>query len=123
MIEKFGKNFTPIYLKLMPDAFVFAILLTLTTGIGAFVWLDTGPLEIIKSWYDGFFDLLEFAMQVVLLIITGFSIALSPVVKAKYRFFCSSYKIANTSLFNSNVFRCAIVFDKFWLGSYHLCFS
>ena len=81
MIEKLGKNFTQIYLKFMPNAFVFAILLTLITGIGAFVWLDTGPLEIIKSWYDGFFDLLEFAMQVVLLIITGFSIALSPVVK------------------------------------------
>ena len=81
MIEKLGKNFTQIYLKFMPNAFVFAILLTLITGIGAFVWLDTSPLEIIKSWFDGFFDLLEFAMQVVLLIITGFSIALSPVVK------------------------------------------
>lgn len=81
MIEKLGESFTQIYLKYMPNAFVFAILLTLATGITAFVWLGSSPLEIIKSWYEGFFDLLEFAMQIILIIITGFSIALSPLVK------------------------------------------
>lgn len=64
----------------MPDAFVFALVLTLFTGIISFFWLGASPLTIITSWYDGFFDLLEFGMQIVLLIITGFSIALSPVV-------------------------------------------
>lgn len=81
MIEKLGKKFTHIFLKYMPNSFVFAILLTLITGIGAFVWLEVTPLEIIKSWYNGFFDLLGFAMQIILIIITGFSIALSPLVK------------------------------------------
>ena len=81
MIEKLGENFTQLFLKLMPNAFVFAMLLTLITGVSAFVWLDTSPLEIINSWYNGFFDLLGFAMQIILLIITGFSIALSPAVK------------------------------------------
>ena len=81
MIEKLGKRFTHIFLKYMPNSFVFAILLTLITGIGAFVWLEVTPLEIIKSWYNGFFDLLGFAMQIILIIITGFSIALSPLVK------------------------------------------
>ena len=81
MIEKLGKKFTHIFLKYMPNSFVFAIILTLITAIGAFVWLEVTPLEIIKSWYNGFFDLLGFAMQIILIIITGFSIALSPLVK------------------------------------------
>lgn len=81
MIEKLGKKFTHIFLKYMPNSFVFAILLTIITGFGAFVWLEVTPLEIIKSWYNGFFDLLGFAMQIILIIITGFSIALSPLVK------------------------------------------
>lgn len=65
----------------MPNAFVFAILLTLITGLGAYLWLEVTALEIIVSWYDGFFDLLAFAMQIVLIVITGYSIALSPIVK------------------------------------------
>ncbi len=81
MITKLGEKFTHLFLKYMPDAFVFALLLTLITAFGAFIWLDVPPLKIITSWYDGFFDLLAFGMQIVLLIITGFSIALSPIVK------------------------------------------
>ncbi|VAV85274.1 Short-chain fatty acids transporter [hydrothermal vent metagenome] len=81
MITKLGEKFTHLFLKYMPNAFVFAILLTIITGIGAFIWLDVTPLKIIQSWYNGFFDLLEFGMQIVLIIITGFSIALSPTIK------------------------------------------
>lgn len=64
----------------MPNAFVFAILLTLLTGLIALVWIKASPLKIIESWYNGFFDLLSFAMQIVLIIVTGFAIALSPFI-------------------------------------------
>jgi len=80
MITKLGEKFTHLFLKYMPDAFVFALVLTLFTGLIAFFWLGASPLKIITSWYDGFFDLLTFGMQIVLIIITGFSIALSPIV-------------------------------------------
>lgn len=81
MLTKLGEKFTHIFLKFMPDAFVFALLLTVIAALSAFIWMDATPLKIIESWYDGFFDLLSFAMQIVLIIITGFSIALSPIVK------------------------------------------
>jgi len=81
MITKLGEKATHLFLKYMPNAFVFAILLTLITGLGALIWLEATPLKVIQSWYDGFFDLLGFAMQIVLIIITGFSIALSPIIK------------------------------------------
>lgn len=81
MINKLGEKFTDTFQKYMPNAFVFAILLTILTAFGAFIWLGATPLNIIESWYGGFFNLLPFAMQIVLLIITGYSIALSPIVK------------------------------------------
>ncbi len=65
----------------MPDAFVFALVLTLITALIAYFWIDATPLKIIQSWYDGFWTLLEFGMQMVLLIVTGYSIALSPIVE------------------------------------------
>ncbi|WP_339924569.1 TIGR00366 family protein [uncultured Cyclobacterium sp.] len=81
MLEKLGEKFIHIFLKYLPNSFVFAIILTLITGIVAIAWLEVSPMEIIKFWYMGFFDLLGFSMQIVLIIITGFSIALSPLVK------------------------------------------
>ncbi|HMB63135.1 MAG TPA: TIGR00366 family protein, partial [Eudoraea sp.] len=81
MIKKPGEKFTDIFRKNMPDAFVFALLLTLFTALVAFFWMGTPPFKIIQSWYDGFWTLLEFGMQMVLLIITGYSIALSPLME------------------------------------------
>ena len=80
MISKLGEKFTHLFQKYMPNAFVFAIILTIVTATGAYFWLDVTPMKIIISWYDGFWSLLEFGMQIVLIIITGFSIALSPIV-------------------------------------------
>ena len=81
MIHQLGALFSRVYLRYMPNAFVFAILLTFMTGFVSYIWLEASLFEIIKSWYHGFFDLISFAMQIVLIIITGFSIALSPAVK------------------------------------------
>jgi short-chain fatty acids transporter len=78
MIAKLGEKFTDIFRKNMPDAFVFALILTLVTALTSFFWVGATPLKIIQSWYDGFWSLLSFGMQMVLLIITGYSIALSP---------------------------------------------
>lgn len=81
MLTTLGEKFTDLFQKYMPSAFVFAILLTIIAAVGAYFWVDAKPIEILKSWYDGFFKLLSFGMQIVLIIITGFSIALSPKIK------------------------------------------
>ena len=81
MLTKLGEKFTHLFLKYMPDAFVFAILLTFLAGLSSYFWMDAKPMEIIVAWYDGFFNLLSFTMQMVLIIVTGYSIALSPVIK------------------------------------------
>ncbi len=80
MLRKLGEKFTAIFLRIMPDSYVFALALTLIAGLVALIWMKSSPLEIIVAWYDGFFDLLSFGMQIVLIIITGFSIALSPAI-------------------------------------------
>ena len=81
MITKLGEKFTDIFQRNMPDAFVFALILTLITGLAALLWVGATPLEVLQSWYEGFWILLEFGMQMVLLVITGYSIALSPLIK------------------------------------------
>ena len=81
MLTKLGSTFTDLFQKYMPSAFVFALLLTLIAALSAMIVMDATFIEVISAWYDGFFDLLSFGMQIVLIIITGFSIALSPTIK------------------------------------------
>ncbi len=38
---------------------------------------EHGLLEVLTGWYDGFWMLLEFGMQMVLILATGYAIALS----------------------------------------------
>jgi short-chain fatty acids transporter len=80
MLIKLGEKFTGLFEKYMPNSFVFAMLLTLIIVVISFFWTDASPIKIIQYWYDGFWSLLEFGMQIVLIIITGFAIALSPII-------------------------------------------
>jgi short-chain fatty acids transporter len=82
MITRLGELLTEQFRKFMPDAFVFTLALTLVTGFGAVSWARASLLETIQAWYQGFWMLLEFGMQVVLILVTGYSIALSSFAQA-----------------------------------------
>lgn len=46
--------------------------------MAAQVYTDSGVNQVVDHWYEGFWMLLEFGMQTVLILVTGFAIALSP---------------------------------------------
>ncbi|MFP4846170.1 TIGR00366 family protein [Winogradskyella sp. PE311] len=81
MITKLGQKFTDAFTKYMPSAYVFALLLTLITGLLALTLTDSKPIKILEGWYDGFWKLLSFGMQIVLIVITAYSIAQAPPIK------------------------------------------
>lgn len=81
MLTKLGQKFTDTFTKYMPSAYVFAMLLTLITGIGALSLTDSKPIAVLEGWYGGFWNLLSFGMQIVLIIITAYCIAQSSPIK------------------------------------------
>jgi len=54
--------------------------LTLLVAALTLVVTPSSGLDVMQAWYRGFFALLEFGMQMVLILTTGFAIALSPIV-------------------------------------------
>jgi len=95
MIKKFGEKFTDVFQKFMPNAFVFALLMTLFTMLVTFFWTGSSSMQILSAWYKGFWSLLEFGMQIVLMIVTGYSIAISPLVRKGINRLC---RFINTPL-------------------------
>ncbi|HEU5138535.1 MAG TPA: short-chain fatty acid transporter [Bacillales bacterium] len=68
--------------RYLPDAVLFAIVLTLIVYISGFVFTDSSPVDMAKYWGEGFWDLLAFAMQMTLIVVTGYILANTPVVKS-----------------------------------------
>ncbi|MDH4265698.1 MAG: TIGR00366 family protein [Deltaproteobacteria bacterium] len=78
MIATFGRFFAERFRRWIPDSFIFAIMLTLIAAAMALLFVGAKPFGIVQAWYKGFWVLLAFAMQMVLILVTGFAIAISP---------------------------------------------
>lgn len=81
MIRTLASFFTRIVQRWMPDTFVFAVLLTAIVWICGVVFEQRAPLEMVRFWGDGLWDLLGFSMQMVLILVTGHVLASSPPVR------------------------------------------
>jgi len=60
----FFAAFSDKYAKWMPDAFLFAVLLTFLTIILAYLFTDSSTKTIFDGWLDGYGGLMTFAFQV-----------------------------------------------------------
>lgn len=81
MFEKMGAYATRISRKYMPDPIIFAFLLTIVAYILTVVFTDETLFSPIVHWYDGFWNLLAFSMQICLMMITGYALAVTKPVK------------------------------------------
>ncbi|MGK7295020.1 MAG: short-chain fatty acid transporter [Candidatus Wenzhouxiangella sp. M2_3B_020] len=73
-----GNLFSHHLRRWIPEPFVFALVLTLLVGALAVGLTDSGFDDVTGHWYRGFWMLLEFGMQMVLILTTGYAIALTP---------------------------------------------
>lgn len=78
MIERAGDRIADSVERWMPSPFLFAIILTYLVFVVGMVVEGAGPFEMVEFWYGGFWDFLTFAMQMVLILMTGFVIAYHP---------------------------------------------
>lgn len=67
--------------RYLPDAFLFAVILTLIVFIMGIFFTDSSPIEMVEFWGSGFWDLLAFTTQMALIVVTGYVLANTPVVK------------------------------------------
>jgi len=90
LLERFGEALEARIRSVMPDPFIFAIILTIAAIILDFILLRPheyvgfwGAVEFLvySAWYGGFWKLLTFSMQMTLILVTGYVIASHPLVR------------------------------------------
>lgn len=67
--------------RYLPDPYIFVLLLTIVAALAAMIVEGQPPQAIMRFWGNGFWDLLTFSMQMLLVLVTGFMLANSPPVK------------------------------------------
>lgn len=72
MFKLMTQFFTELSRKFLPDAFIFAIILTLVVFLAGMGIESQSAIKMIQFWGDGFWNLLNFSMQMALILITGF---------------------------------------------------
>ena len=81
MLNRASKPFVKLVERFLPDPFVFVLLLTLITLAAAVVLQQQPVLSVISVWGNGFWGLLTFSMQMLLVLVTGFMLASTPFMK------------------------------------------
>ena len=71
--------------RLMPDPYLFAVILTLVVvGLVALLVRGATPGGVLKAWYGGVWgaqNIYTFAFQMVLVLVTGYTLAEAPILK------------------------------------------
>ncbi|HSK99877.1 MAG TPA: TIGR00366 family protein [Rubrobacteraceae bacterium] len=75
MLRAVARPLVYIVERWMPDALVFAIVLTFVVALAALGLTDSGPLEIVRGWGDGLAGLLDFIAQIAIVLVLGYTLA------------------------------------------------
>ena len=80
MLEKMFAAWSRTLEKLFPHPFTLALFLTVVTFAVALLFTPHSATELIGFWGVGMWDLLDFAMQMALILVTGQALAEAPPV-------------------------------------------
>ncbi|MBE0463144.1 MAG: short-chain fatty acid transporter [Halomonadaceae bacterium] len=81
MLKMISKPAVKLVERYLPDPYIFVLLLTIVAAVAAIAVERQTPLAVMRMWGDGFWGLLTFSMQMLLVLVTGFMLASSPPVK------------------------------------------
>jgi short-chain fatty acids transporter len=81
VLNRLANFFVRVVERWMPDPFLFCLLLTVLAYLLALRLTPSGPLALVGYWYDGLWTILPFAMQMILVLLTGCVLASSRPVR------------------------------------------
>ncbi len=88
-IERMGHGISRSVEKWFPDPFIFAILLLFLVVILAGILEQRNPYLLMQDMYQGFWSFLTFAMQMCIILVTGYALAFHPRVRRGIAWLCT----------------------------------
>jgi short-chain fatty acids transporter len=77
-VAQSGKRLSDWSERNMPNPYLFAVILSFIAYFLGWILTENGPMDMLIHWYSGFWKYLTFAMQMVLILVTGHALAIAP---------------------------------------------
>lgn len=84
--------------KYLPDPYVFVVILTFVVCVMGVSFTNSSPLDMVIYWGDGFWKLLSFTMQMVVLLVSGHILAHSLIFKRLLQIVARKIKCPNSAI-------------------------
>lgn len=81
MLHAMSRFFVMLVRKYLPDAYLFAVILTFIAFVAALGVTGKSAMQIITYWGDGLWGILAFTMQMVMVLVTGHALASSKPIR------------------------------------------
>jgi short-chain fatty acids transporter len=82
MLKSAASFFDRMMQRYTPDPFVLALLLTFLLFVLGLVFTESSPQDMVTHWGNGFWKLNSFTLQMVMILVTGYTVASTPLVTA-----------------------------------------
>lgn len=81
MLWRISRKFQFAADRIIPDSFVFCVILSLIVFVLGLALTGTGPLKMVLSWYNGLWDMIAFAFQMSFMVICCGAAAKAPQIE------------------------------------------
>jgi short-chain fatty acids transporter len=81
MLWRLSKKFQFAADRIIPDSFVFCVILTLLAFIASLTMTPAGPEKIVLGWYNGLWTMIAFAFQMSFMVVCCGAAAKAPLVE------------------------------------------
>jgi len=111
LLQKGARTLNSCLAFFIPHSFLLALLFTFVAYLMGIFLAYQGPFDMVKFWVGGFWNFLAFSMQMVLMILAGFSVASIPAGQKILRWLAAIPKTPRTGI----MFMIALVAAFSWL--------
>ncbi|MES1939996.1 short-chain fatty acids transporter [Salinisphaera sp. T5B8] len=78
MFSALTRGCVRVFDRYLPDPLILVLIITLIVFAAGMIFQGHGPVAMLGFWQDGFWNLLSFAMQMALMLVTGVTVAKTP---------------------------------------------
>src|SRR5258708_14352195 len=119
VLNRITSFFVYLFERITPDPYIFAVALTIVTALLAAALAPKGSVpEILTGWYAGLFEILAFAFQMVLILVTGYALSNSPPIRRFLDWLASRPKSRTSAIVLTIA---TIMVTSFLYGGWGLC--
>ncbi len=116
MFRRFTNACVKLMSRFLPDAFLFAIILTFIVFLGGVFATGQSPIQMVSHWYSGFWNLLAFSMQMAFVVVSGSAMAQAPVIKRALRAIAISAKTPGRAIVITGIIAAAACWLNWGFG-------